>query len=207
MKIIILIYIVVLLVLSVVFQACEESLPEYIEPKNIVIGNITSPGDGSNYSISVFEKYWGTPDPITLRYPSVTFIGLNAIGLEITVKNIFNDVVSDSTFVGGYVKIWDPIDPENIVTQLIKKTDLSPNPDVLTLQPDQFVKLKVDCKLLNDEGRYIWLDKPYTEIESAYSPIPLKLKAYVRLYKKLGYAVTPEMSINLIVTGKRDYGP
>jgi hypothetical protein len=194
-------------VLLFTLSACDEKLPVYVEPKNVLVGSITSPQNGSEYNISVFEKYWRTPDSITHRYPSVTFNGLNVLGLEITVKNIYIDVVSDSTFVGGYVKIRDPIDPNNVVTYLIKRTDLSPNPDILNINPGGFVKLKVDCKLRNDDGKYIWLDKPYSEIDGAYSPIFFNVKAYVRLYKKLGYIVTPEMTINLVVKGTRDYGP
>jgi hypothetical protein len=194
-------------VLLFTLSACDEKLPVYVEPANVLVGSITSPQSGSDYNISVFEKYWRTPDSITHRYPSVTFNGLNVLGLEITVRNIYNDVVSDSTFVGGYVKIWDPIDQANVITHLIKRTDLSPNPDVLTINPGGFVKLKVDCKLRNDDGKYIWLDKPYSEIDGAYSPIPFRVKAYVRLYKKLGYTVTSEMTINLAVKANKDYGP
>jgi hypothetical protein len=194
-------------VLLFILSACDEKLPVYVEPANILVGSVTSPQSGSDYSISIFENYWRATDSITHIFPSVTFNGLNVLGLEITVKNIYNDVVSDSTFVGGYVKIWDPIDPTNVVTHLIKRTDLSPNPDVLNINPGGFVKLKVDCKLRNDYGKYIWLDKPYSEIDGGYSPIAFKVKAYVRLYKKLGYTVTPEMTINLVVRANRDYGP
>lgn len=186
--------------------SCEESLPDYVEPKKVLVAKITYPLDSSSYAISVFENY-STLDPETGTKPRVYFIGSDAIGIEVRVTNTYDEVISDSAFISGYVKLIDPANDENVVTHTIKKTDLTPIFDVIQIKPNGFVTLKIDCKLRNDEGKYIWLDKPYTEIESIYSPIPLKLKAYVRLYKKLGYVVTPEMNINLIVSGKRNYGP
>jgi hypothetical protein len=192
-------YIFTVLLFTLLYPGCEETLPVYSEPQNILTGKIIEPTDGASYEISIFENHRWEP-------PLTQFVGDSTIHFRLEVQNVYNDVIEDSTYVSdGYVKLWDPSRPENYVTHYIKIVNLNRHSDVLTIRPGDKVWLDVNCRLLCDNGYFFWNGKRYIENPIGfitYDPIRLVGKAYIRLYKKLGMVVTPELSFNLRASGR-----
>ncbi len=185
--------------LSVFFYSCEESLPEYKAPENVLTSSIIVPADQSNYNLQITELYSTYP-------PRVIFSGTSTLMVRLRVKNIYDDVIEDSAFVGGYVKIQDLNDEDNFVIQNIKYADIKPFPgklgEIIRIRPNEQFDIDVECKYVNENGLHLWRNKEFVESppgQYSYSPIPLKIKAYLRLYKKLGMIVSNEIVINLSV--------
>ncbi|MDI6802528.1 MAG: hypothetical protein QME58_01625 [Bacteroidota bacterium] len=180
----------------VIFQACDETLPEYKSPPDILTAKITVPDSGSSYYFSIREYY---PDP-TWR-PRVTFYTPDSIMFRFEVKNIYDKVISDSSDVGGYLKIWDPVYPDNIAIVPFTNSSLSPYKEILEIKPDENIWLKASWKkLLLQDGSYVWIGKQADDTPDyriRYRPILLKAKAYIKLYKKLGIVVTPDIEFKL----------
>lgn len=188
-----------ILLFSLNFFSCDESLPEYKAPENVLVGSIIVPADQSVYNLQISELYNTYP-------PRVVYSGASTIMIRIRVKNIFDEVLEDSAMVGGYVKIQDLNDEDNFVIQNIKYSDIKPFPgklgEIIRIRPNEQFDVDVECKYLNENGLHLWRNKDYVESPPGfvtYDTIPLKIKAYLRLYKKLGPVITNEIVIYLNV--------
>ncbi len=183
--------------LIVFVPACDESLPEYTEPENVLIGKIIGPVENTTYSIVIHENHEYDP-------PAISFRGDSTIIFRLEVLNTYDEVIAESTFVSGYVKIWLATDNENEIIQNIVPSDLIQYSPVLEIPAGGKVYLDVKVKFRNTRGDYIWLGKSRIEYPIGtvtYLPIKLKAKSYIRLYKKLGPIVTPEINFTLSVSG------
>lgn len=195
----------VILIASFIFTSCEESLPEYKPPENILVASILVPADQSTYPLRVLEDYRTFP-------PKVTYSGSSTLMIRIRVKNIYDEVLEDSAKVGGYVRIQDLNDEDNFVIQPIKYADVKPFPgklgEIIRIRPNEQFDVDVECKYVNENGLHLWRNKDFIESPPGfvtYDTIPLKIKAYLRLYKKLGPVITNEIVINLKVTASVYY--
>lgn len=183
--------------LIVFIPACDELLPEYTEPANVLIGKIVQPVENATYPIVTHEDHRYEP-------PAISFRGDSTINFRLEVLNTYEDVISESTYVSGYIKIWPATDKDNEIIQNIVTYNLNQYSPVLVIPVGGKVYLDVKTKFRNTEGDYIWLGKSRVEYPIGtvtYSPIRLKVKAYIRLYKKLGLIVTPEMNFTLSIVG------
>lgn len=187
------------------FFSCDESLPEYKAPEKVLTGNIIIPADQSVYNLQISELYTTYP-------PRVVYSGASTIMIRIRVKNIFDEVLEDSAMVGGFVKIQDMNDEDNFVIQSIKYSDIKPFPgklgEIIRIRPNEQFDVDVECKYVNENGLHLWRNKDYIESPPGfitYDTIPLKVKAYLRLYKKLGPIITNEIVIYLKVSASIYY--
>ncbi len=185
------------IILSVViFQACDETLPEYKAPPDILTGRITIPDSGASYYFSIREFY---PD-LSWR-PGVTFYTPDSIVFRFEVMNVYDEVIQDSSEVGGYLKIWDPVYPDNIAIVPFTSSSLSPYKEILEIKPGEKIWLKASWKkLLLQDNSYVWIGKQPSDTPDnrvRYGPFILKAKAYIKLYKKLGLVVTPDTEFKL----------
>ena len=176
--------------------ACDETLPEYQAPPNVVIGGIIQPGSVGAYRFNIVERF-----PTSPQFYKVIFVGIDSLIFRFEVQNVYEEVIEDKADVGGYVKIWDPILPDNYATVPLTQSSLTPNRDTLRIRPGDKAWLRTTWKkLMYDDGSWPWVGKPnedYGEGRIRYKPITLKAKAYIRLYKKLGFVVTPEINFTL----------
>lgn len=197
MKYFMCIILVIIILFNIIYVGCDETLPEYKEPPNILTGAIFSPVNSSTITFNVREFY---RDPS--GQPIVTFYGVDSMILRLEVENIYDTPIKDSTEIGGYIKIWDPIYPENIAYAPFSRNSLSPYTDYLTIDTGKTGKkfLKTGWKLKLQDGAYIWFGKradDYPNNRVVYGPFILKAKAYIKLYKKLGLIVTKEIEFKL----------
>ncbi|MDP2207337.1 MAG: hypothetical protein Q8K98_01015 [Bacteroidota bacterium] len=179
-----------------IFQACDETLPEYKAPPDILTGRITIPDSGSSYYFSIRERFADPTKP-----PRVTFFTPDSIVFRFEVLNVYDEVIQDSSEVGGYLKIWDPVYPDNIAIVPFTSSSLSPYREILEIKPDEKIWLKTSWKkLLLQDGSYVWIGKTSDDTPDGrvrYGPFTLKAKAYIKLYKKLGLVITPDIEFKL----------
>lgn len=192
-------------IISFYFFSCEESLPEYKPPENVLVGNILVPANQSTYRLQISEFYTTNP-------PRVVYSGSSTLMVRIRVKNIYDEVLEDTAMVGGYVKIQDMSDEENFVVQPIKYSDVKPFPgklgEIIRIRPNEQFDVDVECKYVNENGLHLWRNKDYIESPPGfvtYNTIPLKIKANLRLYKKLGPIITNEIVVYLNVSASVYY--
>lgn len=195
--------IIAIIFIVVIFQACDETLPEYKAPQDILTGRITVPDSGSTLFFSIYEYYFDVN-----RNPRVSFFTPDSIYFRFEVKNIYDEVISDSAEVGGYLKIWDAGYPDRIAIVPFTNNSLSPIREIIEINPDEKIWLKVSWKrLLLQDGAFVWIGKPSNDTPDGrvrYSPISLKAKAYIKLYKKLGLVVTPDLEFKLDIVSRVD---
>lgn len=197
--------IIVTLPLVLFFYSCDESLPEYKEPQNVLMSSIINPIDGSTYNLNVTENHATEP-------PRVTISGSSTLMVRMRVKNNYDEVIEDSAYVGGYIKIEDVTNPGNFIIQNIKYTDVKPFPgklgEIIRIRPGEQFDVDVECEFKNTDGIYIWLGKESIEQSSGYvtyKVFPLRIRGYLRLYKKLGPIISQSIIINLAVAAKVYY--
>lgn len=183
-----------------IFPACDETLPEYKAPPDILVGRITVPDSVTPIYFNIREYYF---DPT--KSPKVTFFTPDSIMFRFEVTNIYDEVISDSSDVGGYLKIWDPVYPDNIAIVPFSNSSLSPYREILEISPDNKIWLKVSWKkLMLQNGPYVWEGKQSEDIPDdrvSYN-FPLKAKAFIKLYKKLGLVVTPDVEFKLYIVSR-----
>lgn len=194
-----------IVVLSIIFYSCEESLPEYNPPEDVLVGSILIPADQTTYRLQITELYTTYP-------PKVVYSGSSTLRVRIRVKNIYDEVLEDSAMVGGYVRIQDIKDEDNFVIQKIKYADVQPFPgklgDIIRIRPNEQFDVDVECKFVNENGLHLWRNKEFIESPPGfvtYDIIPLKIKAYLRLYKKLAPVITNEILVYLSVSASVYY--
>lgn len=184
--------------LLVVLPSCDESLPEYKEPPDVLIGKIITPDSASVFRFNIQERY-----PSDDRYYKVIFYGNDSIIFRFEIQNVYKKVIEDKTDIGGYVKIWDPLLPQNFATVPLNRSSLVPYRDTLQIRVGEKVWLKSAWKKLRfDDLTYAFRGKPsenYINGKIRYRPIQLKAKGYLRLYKKLGFVITPDITFSIDV--------
>ncbi len=175
--------------------SCNETLPVYTSPTNILAINVTT-----------IEQLGDRAAPP----------GHQAVRIDVTGKNIFDEVFQDSVDIKGSVRIWWKRKPQRFRTIYLteknfKEKALLSN-DKLLLVPGQQFTLETVWNMKTDDSLYLATDsemdfsfyrkRPYCgENIKCAEPEEFIIETSVNIYDRLGYIAAPPVSFTFVAKG------
>ncbi len=183
--------------LGLIFMRCNESLPTYKFPDNVL-----------SFQTTLVEQL---PDRVAPP-------GHQMVHVRLTGENVYTDIFQDSVDVKGTVRIWWQRDPNRFRTIYLSVKNFSNRSLIqdgqLTLLPGEQFTMDVYWNLKADDSIYI------PNVDLLYQPLHICdvnvecgdpeifiLDASVSIYDRLGLVVAPEVEFPFVKRECMSIGP
>ncbi|MBI1804630.1 MAG: hypothetical protein HY033_08650 [Ignavibacteriae bacterium] len=177
---------------------CNESLPTYVFPQNVLAMNVTLVEQLSN----------------RLARP-----GHQMVHLVLTGKNIFDEVFYDSASIKGTVRIWWRRKPSQYTTLYLTKKNLT-NPSLIQngkilLLPEQQFSMSVYWNVKSHDSLYLpdLMDFTYASNRRGCDynvicadPEEFVIEVSLQIYDKIGYVSAPAREFIFVATSCKNCG-
>ena len=190
-----------LAILSLFSLTCQESLPTYVFPANIM-----------SFDVKTIEQLSNR-----IARPGHQLVHMVLIG-----KNTFDEVFEDSVDVRGSARIWWKRKPRRFRTIELSAQNLS-DPGLIKngkmmLLPGQQFGLDLYWNLMSDDSLYLVSEMIFTNLRqerqcdwdvACSDPETFVVEASLSVYDKIGYVSAPAREFNFVgttcITGRGPY--
>lgn len=174
------------LILSI---SCQESLPTYVAPRNVLSLRVGA--------IEQLNDHLAPP-------------GNQKVKMTIDGENTFNEVFEDTVNFKGSVRIWWQRKPELYKTIFLSQKNLSDptlvQNDKMMLVPGQHFSMDIVWNLRADDGEYLPAEMDYVNLRQRYcdpnvrcsNPETFVVEVSLNVYDRLGYIAAPAAQFTFI---------
>ncbi len=176
--------------LAVISLTCNESLPTYVAPQNVLSVTVTS--------VEQLNDHVAPP-------------GAQMVHVVLTVENIFDDVFFDSVDVKGAMRIWWERKPSRFRTIYLSEKNITDRSVIvdrkLMLLPGHQILLDVYWNLKSDDGVYLPSEMSYGQYLRQQvcgnnlrcsNPETFMIEASLNVYDRVGYVAAPPKEFSFI---------
>ena len=187
---------VVVIVGLIAFSSCDEMLPTYHFPQNVISANFS---EVEQMSIRIAPP------------------GYQKVYLVLEIENTYDDVFYDSVDIKGTITIWWQRKPQRYVTLNVSQSNMSApsliSDGKLLMLPGQKISLSFIWDMKTNDSIYLPYQMSYTYATTVRScdynvicsdPEQFVVESSILLYDKLGYFSAPAVQFTFTGTECRN---
>ncbi len=175
--------------LLVFLAACNESLPTYAPPQNVLALRVTT--------VEQLNDHVAPP-------------GRQEVHLVVVGENVHDEVFQDTVDIRGSMLIWWKRKPDRFRTILLSEQNLSDRTLVhnrkMLLTPGQQFSMDVVWNLRTDDGIYLVSEMDFTKLRQRYcdpnvrcaNPEEFVVEVSLNVYNRLGYIAAPSKEFTFV---------
>lgn len=194
-------YVLFLILVLAFFSGCEDLLPPYDNPSEMLQGSVRVTAEERIYYSHVDYN-----DPVllirTLSYSSAS------AQIDIGVTNIFDETLEDVAAVSGTLEIFSEEHPEykatiNLNEQQLITPAITPGTNILMIHSGQTIWFRTTWRYRLDDGMplFLYVDRVDEGQKRKHSPVRMVARAIVRIFKDVNPVRTPDYAFPLVFEG------